>query len=151
MSDLYEYLASLSLGADVHLIAVSVSESGRQPQIKVTVDTPLGITIDEIANITHLLRTDEGMIQELGTSDYRLEVTSPGVESGLEEPWQFTRHVGRRLIVHLKTTDEPDGSESRVEGKLLNTSPAGIVLGLADKKDEIAWEAIQRAVVKLDW
>jgi len=151
MTDLYNYLSERSLGPDVHILAASVSDSGRQPQVKVVVDTPTGITIDEIAGISQLLRKDADIAGQIGTADFRLEVTSPGIISGLKEPWQYPRHVGRRLTVQLSDPAGSDESRISIEGELLRTSQQGIVLKLAEAEKEIAWERIQQSVVQLNW
>ncbi len=151
MTDLYNYLSELSLGPDVHLLAATVSDSGKRPLVKVVVDTPTGITIDEIAGISRLLRKDIDFAGQIGTADFRLEVTSPGVMAELKEPWQFPRHVGRHLTVQLGEPAEPDESGISVEGKLLRTSQHGIVLNLPEREEEIAWKRIHQAVVQLNW
>jgi ribosome maturation factor RimP len=151
MTDLYNYLSELSLGPDVHVLTATVSDPGQQPLVKVVVDTPTGITIDEIAGISRLLRKDADVASQVGAADFRLEVTSPGIGSGLKEPWQYPRHVGRRLAVQLGEPAGFDGSRISVEGELLRTSRQGIILRLADVEEEIAWERIQQAVVQLNW
>ncbi|UCH63173.1 MAG: hypothetical protein JSU77_01600 [Fidelibacterota bacterium] len=151
MTDLYNYLSERSLGPDVHILAASVSDSGRQPHVKVVADTPTGITIDEIASISRLLRKDAGIAGKIGTTDFRLEVTSPGIMSGLKEPWQYPRHMGRRLAVQLNDPVGSDEGRMSIEGELLRTSQHGIVLKLAEAEEEIAWERIHQAVVQLNW
>ena len=151
MPDLYHYLSDLSLGADVHVLAASVSEGSGQPLVKVVVDTSAGITIDEIAGISRMLRMDAGVARQTGTTDFRLEVTSPGVKAGLKEPWQFHRHVGRRLAVQLNASTGSDESRTSIEGELLRTSQNGMVLKLAEGEKEIAWKGIEQAIVQLNW
>ena len=151
MTDLNNYLSELSLGPDVHVLTASVSDPGQRPQVKVVVDTPTGITIDEIAGISRLLRNDADVASQVGAADFRLEVTSPGIRSGLKEPWQYPRHVGRRLAVQLVEPAASDESRISIEGELLRTSQQGIVLKLAEAEKEIAWERIQQSVVQLNW
>lgn len=151
MPAFFEYLSALALGPEVHVLDASVSKGGRQPLVRVVVDTPAGITIDEIAKISQLVRRDPGVAKQVGTTDFRLEVTSPGVKAGLTEPWQYPRHVGRRLIVRLHPPIGEDESATNIEGQLLRTGPKGIVLERSEGEEEIAWERIQQAVVQLKW
>ena len=139
MLDLYDYLCGMFLGPDVHVLAASMSDSGRQPLVKVVVDTSQGITIDGITEISRLLRRDSNLAQQVGTTEFRLEVTSPGVDASLQEFWQFPRHVGRRLAVRLNTPGGPDESQADYKGELLRTSTDGIVLRTAENDKEIAW------------
>lgn len=151
MPDLYEYLSELVLGPDVHVLAASISKGGGRSLVKVVVDTSTGITIDEIAGISRLLRKDAGVARQVGTTDFRLEVTSPGVNASLREPWQFPRHVGRLLTVRLHTPQETGKDEARIEGQLLRAGAEGITMRLAESQREIAWERIQLAEVQLEW
>ena len=149
MPDLIDYVSSLALGPEVHGLGVSVSDDIRRPLVKVVVDTVAGITVHEIAYVSRTLHRDDGFAREVGSDDYRLEVTSPGVEAGLQEPWQFTRHVGRRLAVQLQSTQ--DLHPERIKGQLLQSGPEGIVLESEAGETKIPWSRIQKAVVQLDW
>lgn len=151
MLDLYEYLAGLTLGPEVRVLSATASGGGRQSLVKVVVDTPSGITIDEITAITRFLRKDENLAQQVGSTEFRLEVTSPGVDAGLKEPWQFERHVGKKLRIQLKSEEESGAIDKEVEGRLVETGTDGIVLNLAGKNESLPWEQIRQAVVQLEW
>ena len=151
MPDLERYLIEMNLGPDVHILDVSTSDGGRNPLVTVVVDTPTGITIDEIAEISRILRKDAGIAQHLGYTDFRIEVTSPGVKAGLREPWQFPRHIGRRLIVYLNLDPGMDDRPASIEGELIQTTPEGIVVRSTGGDEEITWSRISKAVVQLNW
>ena len=141
----------INLGPDVHVLGASTSDPGRNPLVTVVVDTPTGITIDEIADISRRLRKDAGVAQHVGTTEFRIEVTSPGVKAGLREPWQFPRHIGRRLIVYLNPNPGMDDRSTSIEGDLIQTTTTGIVVRSAGADEEIAWSRISKAVVQLNW
>ena len=93
--DLRDYLSQLDLGANVYLLMATASHEGAGSQVKVVVDTPKGVTVDQIARIGKLLRTAPGLAQRLnsagngGDSTYdRIEVTSHGVARGRVHPWR---------------------------------------------------------------
>ncbi len=151
MPDLERYLMKMNLGPEVHVLDVSASDQGRNPLITVVVDTPTGITIDEIADISRKLRKDTGIAQHVGTTDFRMDVTSPGVSAGLRESWQFPRHIGRRLIVYLNPDPGLDDRPVSIEGELMQTTPKGIVIRSTEADEEIAWSRIKKAVVQLNW
>ncbi len=156
--DLSGYLSLLDLGADVHLLLATASHEGPGSQVKVIVDTPEGVTVDQIARIGRLLRSDPGLAERLntvgceGTSpDYRIEVTSPGVGSGLEQPWQYPRHIGRRLEVRLRPPKNQMGDPALIEGRLINAGRDGIELETTVDRRVISWEQIDSARVVLNW
>ncbi len=150
--DLQEYLSGLDLGTDVHVLDASVSQGGSNPLVKAVVDTEEGITIDEIVRITRQLRDDDSLARHLGVSTCRVEVTSPGVSYGLRQPWQFHRHVGRQLAVQIGSPEGEVAEEpARVEGKLVQAGPDGILVEVAGSHEPIAWERIQKATVQLAW
>ena len=57
-----------------------------------------GITIDDCV---HLTRQIQFLLREkkLVNEDYRLEVTSPGLDYPLREPWQFAKNLGRLIKI----------------------------------------------------
>lgn len=156
--DLSGFLSHLDLGANVHLLAATASHEGAGCQVKVVVDTPEGVTVDQIARIGKLLRSDPGLAQRLnpagggGTSpDYRIEVTSPGVAAGLERPWQYPRHMGRRLKVRLEQPRDQMADPVQITGRLVSIGSDGIELETPVDRRVIAWEQIATAKVVLNW
>lgn len=173
LADLLGYLSGLDLGTDVHILEAIVSPDRRNPLVKVVADTEQGITIDELVRITRQLRDEDHLPVHLGVSDCRVEVTSPGVSYGLRQPWQFSRHVGRRLAIQIETPDEVPtghstlagptlavpgtgrpgeaGSLSKIEGQLIQAGPEGILLEVAGVHEQFAWKQILKATVQLAW
>ena len=164
LADLLEYVSSLDLGTEVHILGATASPDRQSPLVRVVADTEQGITIDQIAHIARRLRDDDLLPEHLGVSDCRVEVTSPGVSYGLKQPWQFSRHVGRRLAIQIETPDEAPagqsppagatdevGSPANIEGQLIQSGPDGILLDVAGVHEHIAWKRIQQATVQLAW
>lgn len=149
MDNLREFIDNLILGADIHVLEAFAGEGGN-PLIRIVVDTPAGITIREVTRIHKQLRDDPDLAQRLDTADYRVEVTSPGTGFGLQEPWQYPRHVGRRLKLRLQRTDGERPPEV-VKGALVQVDDGGIRLTMDDGERYIVWEQIDKATVKLAW
>lgn len=90
---------------DGQLYIVAIQIAGRQGgQIKVTVllDSDMGITIEECAQVSRKLGGQMDELNFFGESPFTLEVSSPGVDFPLTFPRQFVRNVGRQLIVTLE-------------------------------------------------
>jgi ribosome maturation factor RimP len=73
-----------------------------------------------------------------------LEVSSPGVDRPLTFPWQFSKHVGRRLRCELK-------DHSYVEGVLQEVTQDSILLAQGQTPRRIPFAELLQAFVLLQW
>ena len=67
--DLSDYLSKLDLGADVRLLEATASHAGPGCRVKVVVDTPDGVTVNQINRIGKLLRGDPGLAELLNLAE----------------------------------------------------------------------------------
>ena len=126
-----ELIAQHIEGSDVFLVEVVV-KSGNA--IRVHVDSPDGISIDECVKISRLV--NESLDRDV--EDYSLEVSSPGLGGSFRVKQQYEKHVGRDIEV-LYT----DGI--KVKGKLISVEEKGIVLMVSGDDEEIGFEEIKTA------
>lgn len=112
-------------GAGYDLEELILTPMGRRSLLRVVIDRDEGISLDDIAAISHavgdVLDEDEGVI---GKAPYALEVTSPGVNRPLTEPRHWRRAVGRLVEVIVQADGSPEGA-SRAPGSLLRGRVAG--------------------------
>jgi ribosome maturation factor RimP len=103
-----------------YLVAINLSPSRRMPTLTVLVDSDLGISIDECAQISRYLGD---AIEEAGMFDegYQLEVSSPGIETPLTSIRQYQKNVGRRLRFFLH-----DGT--KLFGKLESVTDTDLII-----------------------
>ena len=118
-------------GSDVFLVEVLVKPGNA---IRVHVDSPEGISIDECVKISRFV--NESLDRDV--EDYSLEVSSPGLGGNFRVIQQYEKNVGRDLDV-LYT----DGI--KVKGKLVSVSDSGIVLRDKDDDTEIGFNEIKTA------
>lgn len=87
-------------GLGFELVDTQVSNRGRF--VRIFMDKPGGITVDDCAAVSrHLSR-----VFEVEGIDYdRLEVSSPGVDRPLRRPADFARFTGRRVDVRMRQAD----------------------------------------------
>ena len=75
--------------------------------------------------------------------DYeRLEVSSPGLDRPLKRIEDYRRFVGRDATIRLKL---PRDGQRRFEGRLAGVEDGRIVVEIEDKRQEFAFEDIDRA------
>ena len=98
-------------GLGFELVDTQVSNRGRF--VRVFMDKPGGITVDDCAAVSrHLSR-----LLEVEGIDYdRLEVSSPGLDRPLRKAADFARFAGSRVDVKMRTPDA-DGRR-RYTGRL---------------------------------
>jgi len=100
--------------SSIFIVSIEVSTSNH---VRIFVDTPKGISIEECAKIS---RTVEAEL-ELTTENFELEVSSPGIDSPLLIPEQYTKNIGNEVSV-LKN----DGIKT--DGKLISFDESGIIV-----------------------
>lgn len=126
---------------------VVIDTSARPPRIAVVADGDNGLDLDTIAALS---RTASELLDELDTSPYVLEVTSPGVDRPLTTPTHFRRARGRR--VELTLTDG-----STVAGRLGDCSDQALALVVRERSGaqwsvrEIALSTVANAVVQVEF
>ena len=114
-------------------------ESSRSGLLRIFIDSGRGITVDDCARVSnHLTR---GFAVE-GIDYERLEVSSPGLDRALKKLADFERFAGREASVKLKL---PRDGRRRFEGKLLGVEGGRIVLEVEGRRQELAFEDIDRA------
>jgi len=117
--------------SDIFLVEVVV-KSGNA--IRVHVDKPEGISIDECVKISRFL--NESLDRDV--EDYSLEVSSPGLGGAFKVKQQYEKNLGRDIEV-LYT----DGI--KVKGKLEKVTDEGVILNVQGDDEEIRFEEIKTA------
>ena len=131
-----EWLRRTLEGLGFELVDVESSRSGL---LRVFIDSPRGITVDDCARVSrHLSRALS--VEDI---DYeRLEVSSPGLDRPLKQLSDYARFSGREASIKLKL---PREGRRRFEGKLAGVEEGRIVLEVDGVREILAFEDIDRA------
>ena len=129
----------------VEIVTVEVAGAKKAPTIRVYIDTPDGVSFDELSSAQAWIND---LMDELDPfpGAYTLEVSSPGIDRPLRTPEHFARFAGETVTV--KTTGPIDGRSS-FTGELLGFED-GCVIVAADGADtfRIPYDNIKKARVK---
>src|SRR5438874_5172418 len=133
--------------AGLELVEAGFRKDGGRRILRVTVDREGGVDLDTISEASERIsrRLD---IEDVASSSYTLEVTSPGVERPLRRPQDFERHVGEK--VRVKTAEPVEGSRTHT-GTLEAADGEGIIVATEAGGHRIFFEAIRSARTVFEW
>jgi len=136
IADREEWLRNTLEGLGYELVDL---ESSRGGLIRVFIDTPQGINVDDCARVSHHLT--RAFVVE-GVDYERLEVSSPGLDRPLKRLADFERFSGREASVKLKL---PRDGRRRFEGRIAGIEAGKVLLEVEGERLAIGFEDIDRA------
>ncbi|MBI5474160.1 MAG: ribosome maturation factor RimP [Ignavibacteriae bacterium] len=136
-------LEAIATRQGAHVIDTSIRGSKNRSIIEIFVDAEGSVTSELCSEIS---RDAAKLFEErdIITGAYDLVVSSPGIDRPLKFPWQYKKHVGRKLSVTLT-------SEGKNEGKLVAADEDEITLDVGGAQMRIRFDAIREATVKAPW
>ena len=144
---LIEHIKTICDDNNYILVDASVPGHKKKQNIKVIVDTVEGINLEQCKNLSREI-SDIIFRKDLIYGDYKLEVTSPGVNKSLEENYEFTRSIGKDLRINfLNEKDE----NKEIIGKLKSFENNTILLDTGKNEISIDKKKIKKAKIKLKW
>lgn len=123
------------------LVELDFTGQGGNPVLRVFIDKPAGITLDDCAAVSQLLNPVLDEADPIAAS-YLLEVSSPGIDRPLRKPGDFERFAGEEVRL---TTHAPLEGRSRFKGTLTGFSDGLIGLECDGKPVQIHVENLKRA------
>lgn len=121
-----------------HLFVVEVEQKQGTKKIAVYIDGDTGVRIEDCRLLSKHLnaKLDE---TEFESEPFYFEVSSPGVDKPLINERQYAKHIGRELIIKLKTNSE-------LLGRLSAVSSGKITLEFKDKKKGYLPNALKKEI-----
>lgn len=125
VTDIVERLAEpIVREAGVELVDVEYKKEGANWYLRVFIDKPEGIDIDDCSRVSEQLSDRLDEVDPIPNA-YFLEVSSPGAERPLKKPSDFERAVGE--FVHISLY-EPLNGKKAFEGTLLEYAEESLTL-----------------------
>ncbi len=106
------------------LVDVELSGSGRHATLRVYIDGPHGVSVDDCADVSHQLSAILDVEDPLPGS-YTLEVSSPGLDRPLVTPEDFRRFIGETVKIRLR---EPLMGRKNFTGRLVEAAGDHVVV-----------------------
>ncbi len=144
---LWELLEPWLEAEGVELDDLEVLGLGAGRLVRVTVDSPGGVDLERIAQLSRGLSRllDE---TDLAGASYTLEVSSPGLERPLRRPSQFRKAVGREVI--LKTRAEVAGARNH-RGILAGVGEGDVLVNVDGAERAIPLDHVTQARTVFRW
>ena len=124
-------------GLGYELVDSETSPHGRL--LRVFIDKPAGVTIDDCAAVSSHLRR----LFAVENVDYdRLEVSSPGLDRPLKKPADWQRFAGQAVQFKLRV---PVGNQRNFVGDIVGLREDRVVVRVEGEEREFALAGIEKA------
>lgn len=119
---------------------VDTQVSGRGRLVRVFIDKPGGVTVEDCADVSrHLSR----LLEVEGVDYDRLEVSSPGLDRPLRGAADFARFAGQRVEVRMRQADA--AGRRRFSGRLMQVAGDSAVIDVDGVAVRLKFEQMDRA------
>jgi len=126
--------------SDLEIVDIEYVKEGPFKYLRVFLDKPEGITVDDTADVSRLLnkKLDEA---DLIKEQYFLEVSSPGVERPFKTDADYKKNIGEKVDVRLfKAVD----GKKALSGILIEKGEDSVIIQCADEEITIGLKDISK-------
>ena len=135
--ELLKLIEQTAEGLGYELVDFETSPRGRL--MRVFIDSPNGITVDDCATVSNQLTR----IFEVENVDFdRLEISSPGLDRVVKKPADFERFAGQDIQIKVRI---PQAGRRNFQGELLGLKEGRVILRLEKDDVELEFNNIEKA------
>ena len=127
-------------------ILMDVTHNVRGNFVRITVDSESVLTLDDTAKLTRSIKNASETLSEF-PDGVRIEVSTPGLDCSLSEPFQFKKNLNRNLDVVY----DDNKSSTKVTGKIISVGNESFELESGNKTLSLSYDQIKSALVKLSF
>ncbi|MBI4823132.1 MAG: ribosome maturation factor RimP [Nitrospirae bacterium] len=125
---------------------VRLMRKGKKMLLRVTIDKPGGVTLDDCERMSRELEALMD-VEDPIKGTYTLEVSSPGLDRPIRKPEDFRKHIGKLIrLVTLKKID----NQSFFIGRILSVGEDSLSLIVAEKQVTIPFDDISSARLEVE-
>ena len=143
MESLYKDIELICQDNDIILYDIELTTENKENIFRVYITSKKGVSTKECAHISYLISP----LLDLNPpfkGEYRLEVSSPGIERKLKKPAHFINSVGE--MIKLTTIDNQN-----FKGKLIRADEKGFSIEDKDQIKEFSYSQIKKAKTYFQW
>lgn len=139
--ELLDALAPRAASEGVEIVTVQIAGAKKAPTIRVYIDTPEGVSFDQLAAAQAWINDIMDEIDPFPGA-YTLEVSSPGIDRPLRTPEHFSRFAGETAVVKMSG---PVEGRSNFTGTIVSADADACVLDVDGEQVALAFSDIKRA------
>jgi ribosome maturation factor RimP len=125
------------------LVAVNVVRLNGRLTLRVTIDRPSGVTLDDCTRVSRLTSPLLDASNPIEGA-YDLEVSSPGPERPIQRIEDFERFIGRRVRIRMAAGQ----ASKRFTGSIASVDANALTLqGVDGQLRALAWQDFEKAVL----
>jgi len=137
MAEIERLIACAVNGMGYELVDFETSPRARL--LRVFIDKPAGVSVDDCAEVSHHLTR----LFAVENVDYdRLEVSSPGLDRPLKKLADFERFAGQDVQIRLRI---PDGNQRNFSGAIVRLRDGRVCIATEGGEREFAFDNIEKA------
>ena len=122
------------------LVGIEFVRAGRHSTLRVYIDHPDGITVDNCADVSHQISAVLDVEDPISV-EYNLEVSSPGMDRPLFKEQHYVKCVGEVVAVRLRM---PLNDRRNFKGKLLACEGGNITIQVDNQSFVLAIVNIEK-------
>ncbi|GAB4511248.1 MAG: ribosome maturation factor RimP [Sulfuricaulis sp.] len=123
------------------LVDLEVAGSHHNPTLRVYIDSPRGVNVDDCAKVSRQLSALLDVEDPL-PGHYILEVSSPGLDRPLVKPEDFKRYIGETIKVKMQ---QPVLGRRNFSGRLVDVTADHAVVEVDKESFNLAFDEMERA------
>ena len=134
-------------GKDMELVDIEFRKEGVGKVLRLYIDKPGGVTVDDCADISRELSTLLD-INDIIEERYVLEVSSPGLRRPLKKIEDFKKFEGKLVLIK---TNELIENRKVFKGYLKDTNEKGIEMDIDGALYSLSFNQIHKANLEIDF
>ena len=127
-------------------VLMDVNHDVRGNFVRIIVDSESVLTLDDTAKLTRSIKNASEILSEF-PDGVRIEVSTPGLDWSLSEPFQYKKNLNRNLDV---VYDE-NKSSTKVTGKIVRVGDKSFELESDDKILSLSYDQVKSALVNVSF
>ena len=104
------------------LVGIEFIRAGKHSTLRVYIDSENGVDVDDCADVSYQVSAVLD-VEDPITTEYNLEVSSPGMDRPLFKPEHYAKVLGEEISVKLNL---PQDGRRNFKGKLIESSSSSI-------------------------
>ena len=127
-------------------ILMDVTHDVRGNFVRIIVDSESVLTLDDTAKLTRSIKNASETFSEF-PDGVRIEVSTPGLDWSLSEPFQYKKNLNRNLDVVY----DDNKSSTKVTGKIKRVGDKSFELESGNKTLSLSYDQVKSALVKVSF